>query len=58
MNYEWPISKKKIYYVYLFDKISLFSESRTNGDFREQIVARDCNDSEETKKVVGFVKGW
>ena len=29
-----------------------------NGDFREQIFARDCNNSRETEEVINFAHGF
>ena len=40
---------------------SLNNPSRANGDSREQIFARDCNNSGETEEVIenqGLVGNW
>ena len=63
MNYEWPILKKrlknqKLLYGFLTKcNGSLNNASRANGDFREQIFARDCNNSGETEEVIVLVAG-
>ena len=58
MTYEWPIWKKKCFeernlsYGFLTKYHgSLNNPSRANGDFREQIFARHCNNSGETEEV-------
>ena len=36
---------------------SLNNPSQANGDYREQIFARDCNNSGETEEVRNIAKG-
>ena len=49
---------KTKYFIWLFDNIyhaSLNNLLEANGDFREQIFARDSNNSRETEEVINLL---